>query len=86
MVRYPARTKFSATDPAGTCKLELIWEVRSSSALWKYPLIVFEQLAHFTGHFYRRSGRRWREVAAIDELGFCEYTASWVKGPGTGLQ
>ena len=44
----------------------------------KYPLIVFEQTAHFIGAFYWRQGNGWRKIASIDETGFCEFTGTWI--------
>ena len=77
---YPTRMTFSAVDSTGQYKIELAWQVVASSALWKYPLIVFEQTAHYTGTFFRNEGGNWTIVTKIDERGFCEYTDTWI-GP-----
>ena len=71
------RTTFSATDHAETRKLEVTWDVLETAPLWKYPLLVFEQTAHFTGTYYARRGKGWQKIASIDENGFCEYTGTW---------
>lgn len=77
---YPTRMTFSAVDSTGQYKIELAWQVTASSALWKYPLIVFEQTAHYTGTFFKKEGSNWTAVTTIDERGFCEYTDTWI-GP-----
>ena len=45
--------------------------------LWKYPVIVYEQSAHFDGAIYRREDGAWKECCSIDENGWCEYTNTW---------
>ncbi len=75
--KYPMRTIFTATDHAETRKLEVTWDVLETAPLWKYPLLVFEQTAHFTGAYYTRRGKGWQKIASIDENGFCEDTGTW---------
>lgn len=77
---YPTRMTFSAVDSTGQYKIDLAWRVTASSALWKYPLIVFEQTAQYTGTLSTNQGGNWSVVTRIDERGFCEYTDTWL-GP-----
>jgi uncharacterized protein with NAD-binding domain and iron-sulfur cluster len=75
---YPTRMTFSAVDSTGRYKIDLAWQVTASSALWKYPLLVFEQTARYTGTLHKSENGSWSLVAQIDEIGFCEYTDTWV--------
>jgi len=82
--KYPTRIKFTATDTTGQYQVDLVWIVQDTSALWKYPLIVFEQTARFTGALRRRSKSGWEHVLDIRETGYSEYTSRWIGGGDTG--
>jgi len=75
--KYPTQMTFEGEDSTGQYKLELNWQVVDTLTLWKYPVIVFEQNAHFNGTVYRRENGEWKECCSIDENGFCEYTNTW---------
>jgi hypothetical protein len=68
---------FSATDGGGNYQIDLAWKVTQTAALWKYPVIVFEQAAHYVGRLQQRIGGNWQTIAKFDEPGFCEYTSLW---------
>ncbi len=80
--KYPTNTTFQAIDATGEYRLDLAWTARQTSTLWKYPLIVFEQSAHFTGGLSRRSGDSWTPMLDIAQEGFCEYTDRWIGNTG----
>jgi uncharacterized protein with NAD-binding domain and iron-sulfur cluster len=80
---YPKTVTFSAVDSTGRYKTEMIWKVAGNAALWKYPLIVFEQAAQFQGRLLKKSGDAWVEVVDFDVLGFSEYTSKWIGGGPT---
>lgn len=75
--KYPKTIDFSAIDSTGQYKAEMTWRVTGTATLWKYPLIVFEQAAQFTGSLQKKSGEGWTHVVDFDVLGFCEYTSKW---------
>jgi hypothetical protein len=81
--QYPKTVTFSALDSTGQYKTAMTWRVTGTAALWKYPLIVFEQAAQFNGTLQKRSGEGWVDVLDFDVLGFCEYTSKWVGGGPT---
>ena len=68
---------FTATDGTGEFMIDLAWTVTQTAPLWKYPVIVFEQTAHYTGRLQQKVGGNWQTVAQFDESGFCEYTSLW---------
>ncbi len=70
-----------AIDSTEQYRLDLTWTATLTSTLWKYPLIVFEQAAHFSGTLSQRSGEAWTPILQIAEEGFCEYTDRWVGNP-----
>lgn len=82
---YPTRMTFTATDASAKHKLEFAWEVVATAPLWKYPLLVFEQSARFTGVYHRRNSGRWRKIADIAETGFSEYATTWLRRPTLSL-
>jgi hypothetical protein len=73
--KYPRRMSYQGTTESGLYTVSLNWVVRDTVKLWKQAMIVFEQTAHFTGEV--RAAADGTLVAAIDETGFCEYTATW---------
>ncbi|SCK30437.1 NAD-binding domain and a Fe-S cluster-containing protein [Variovorax sp. HW608] len=75
--KYPKTVTFSAIDSTGQYKAEMTWRVTGTAPLWKYPLIVFEQAAQFTGTLSQKSGEGWEKVVDFDVPGFCEYTMTW---------
>jgi hypothetical protein len=75
--KYPKTISFSAIDSTGQYKVEMTWRVTGTATLWKYPLIVFEQAAQFSGSLQKKSGEGWTPVVDFDVLGFCEYTSKW---------
>jgi hypothetical protein len=75
--KYPTSMTFSATDGGGNYQIDLAWKVTQTAALWKYPVIVFEQAAHYVGRLQQRIGGNWQTIAKFDEPGFCEYTSLW---------
>ena len=80
---YPTHMTFTATDQTGHYRLELEWRVTATSTLWKYPLIVFEQAADFSGTLSEidpATGKPVRVVETIAEAGFCEFTNRWIGG------
>ena len=74
---YPTSMTFTATDGTGEFMIDLAWTVTQTAPLWKYPVIVFEQTAHYTGRLQQNVGGNWQTVAQFDEPGFCEYTSLW---------
>lgn len=79
--KYPRRVTFSAPDSTGQWRVELEWKVKGTATLWKYPLLVFEQTAHFVGRLMQKGDDgTWKEVETFDLDGFCEYTSEWVGG------
>ncbi len=76
--KYPKSMTFSAVDPSGEYRVELAWKVQDTAAIWKYPVIVFEQKAKFSGSLSRKNGSDWQTLAQVDDTGFCEYTSLWI--------
>lgn len=74
---YPTEVDFSAVDSTGNYRIELVWKVENTAVLWKYPLLVFEQTARFTGKLEQKNGDRWETVKSIDTTGFSEFTREW---------
>ena len=81
--KYPKTVTFAAVDGTGHYRVEMTWRVTGTAPLWKYPLIVFEQAAQFTGQLQKKDGEGWAPVLDFDVLGFCEYTSKWVGGGPT---
>jgi 15-cis-phytoene desaturase len=79
--KYPTVMTFAAIDSTSSYRLEVTWHVLATAALTKYPLLVFEQTARFTGTLYRKTSGGWTTETTFDELGFCEFSDTWV-GPG----
>lgn len=75
--KYPTVMSFEGIDSTGEYKLVLNWQVVDTLTLWKYPVIVYEQNAHFNGTVYQRVNEQWVELCNIDENGFCEFTNTW---------
>lgn len=75
--KYPTVMTFAGLDTSGQYKIDLAWKVTQTAVLWKYPVIVFEQTAKYTGTLQQKSGTLWKPLATIDDSGFCEYTALW---------
>ncbi len=82
--KYPTFMSFVGIDSTGEYKLVLNWHVLDTATLWKYPVIVFEQTAHYNGALLKLDGDVWKEEHVIRETGFCEFTATWLKFKGTG--
>jgi hypothetical protein len=78
--KYPTQMTFGAVDATGAYQLELAWQVTSTAVLWKYPLIVFEQTAHYQGSLNQLDTvtGQWKPILPIDEMGFAEYTDTWL--------
>ncbi len=77
--KYPTKMTFHSLDTTGRYKVEMAWQVKDTVVLWKYPLIVFEQFAAFQGGLFEKTEEGgWKEIAHIDDLGFCEYTNTWL--------
>jgi len=74
---YPTSMTFSATDTSGEFRIDLQWTVTQTAALWQYPVIVFEQVAHYTGRLQQLVNGSWVTVEKFDDPGFCEYTSLW---------
>lgn len=81
--KYPKLVNFAAVDSTGQYRVEMVWTVKDTATLWKYPLIIFEQAAQFQGKLMQKSGAGWVQVVAFDLQGFCEYTSKWVGGGPT---
>ena len=67
----------AAVDTSDTFRIDLAWTVTQTAPLWKYPVIVFEQTARYTGRLQQKVNGNWQTVAKFDEPGFCEYTSLW---------
>jgi len=74
---YPTSMTFSATDTSGEFRIDLQWTVTQTAVLWKYPVIVFEQAAHYVGRLQQLVNGSWVTAEKFDEPGFCEYTSLW---------
>jgi 15-cis-phytoene desaturase len=78
--KYPQTVTFSAIDATGQYQVSMTWKVLDTATLYKYPLIVFEQSAHFAGTLHQKDGAGWKTIASFDTQGFCEYTSKWIGG------
>lgn len=62
----------------GKYRLSLEWDVLQTAALWKYPLIVFEQSAFFQGSLLEYKDNQWKSILEIFSEGFCEATGKYI--------
>ena len=76
--KYPQKLKLDAVDKTGKYRLSLEWDVLQTAALWKYPLIVFEQSAFFQGSLLEYKDNQWKTILEIFSEGFCEATGKYI--------
>lgn len=78
--QYPGRARFEGVDTTGQYRLDVTWTVETTAAIWKSPILIFEQTSRFVGTLRTRAPgdpEAWVPVTSFSEEGHSEWVIPW---------
>ncbi|MHA7630756.1 hypothetical protein [Corallococcus sp. M7] len=78
--QYPGRARAVGMDETGRYRLDVTWTVESNAAIWKSPILIFEQSSRFEGTLSTLDpdgNGDWTVITTFAEQGHSEWVIPW---------